>query len=413
MLEVPKLDKLVKDTFCAHGNSIEITPLFGPKRRILLNRTAYHIDLTGKDLIVGPLRITLPILSENEEAEFNLSIVKTNVGDTFCLSGINGATFRINGTFSSHAYLRKGDEVAFGRNRIRCLSDDVEQEIGLDYRVHPKLNVLIEGETGTGKTHLAKSLHEQSGVCGNFVHLNLSSYSQNILESELFGHKKGAFTGALSDKDGALKIASGGTLFLDEIDSISKETQAKLLLFLDDGLFYPVGSNQAEFIKTRVIVASGRPLEKLVQQGQMRADFFFRVSSEEVIRLDSLRDCEKRLDQLLNSYEFKHGITIHPKLKRFYQNYSWPGNIRQLNAHLRKKHLKGKTNLLTYCEIDESLMKLNQMEMVSQDDHHFYSYREMKYHYFLKIYNHCDQNIKASAKVLGVTNQTLRTVLSI
>ncbi|MFG1500737.1 sigma 54-interacting transcriptional regulator [Halobacteriovorax sp. XZX-3] len=413
MLEVPKLDKLVKDTFCVHGNSIEITPLFGSKRRILLNRTSYHIELTGKEFIVDSLEISLPIISIEDEAGFKLSIVKTNVGDTFCLSGINGATFRINGSFSSHAYLRKGDEIILGRNRIRCLREERKEKLSFDYQIHPKLNVLIEGETGTGKSYLAKKIHEQSGVLGNFVHLNLSSYSHNILESELFGHKKGSFTGALSDKDGALKMANGGTLFLDEIDSISKEVQAKLLLFLDDGLFYPVGSNQAQYIKTRVIVASGRSLLKLVEEGKMRSDFYFRISSEEVIKLDSLRENDQRLNELLCSYENRYGITIHPKLKKFYHCYSWPGNIRQLNAHLKKKHLKGKSNLLTYCEMDDNLMDHNQIIDRSIENNEFYSYRDMKHRYFLKVFNHCDQNVATTASLLGVSNQTVRTVLSI
>ena len=422
MIEVPKLDKLVKDTFCQFGHHIEITPLFGRKKRIELKRTKYDLSISGQDLIVSATNITLPkLMNSNGEKEpkYILRLVPTNIGDIYSLSSYQQrefCLFKVNGVHTSHAYLRVGDEVLLGRNKITIKggSPSSYEEDELYRCVHPDLNVLIEGETGTGKSYLARRIHEESKRYGDFVHLNLSAFSKGTLESELFGHKKGSFTGAISDKDGAFKRSEGGTLFLDEIDSISKELQAKLLLFLDDGLYYPVGSCEPHYVKTRLIVSSGQCLKTMVNKGLMRRDFYYRISSEELISLDPLRESSRRLNGILNSYENRFGITIHPKLKKFYGKYDWPGNIRQLNAHLKKKKVKSKGNLLTYCSMDEGLLELKDSEeLVENSQERLLSFRELKYQYFLKIYNRCDQNVKLASQVLKVSDQTVRSVLSI
>src|SRR5690606_12983163 len=119
--------------------------------------------------------------------------------------------------------------------------------------IQSNLPILIEGETGTGKTTLAKSIHQMSERSGEFVHVNLSAFSENLMESELFGHLKGAFTGAYNDKKGAIERANNGTLFLDEIDSTSIAVQTKLLLFLDNYKLSPVGSGVMKKINCRIL----------------------------------------------------------------------------------------------------------------------------------------------------------------
>ena len=156
--------------------------------------------------------------------------------------------------------------------------------------INSDLKILISGETGTGKSHLARKVHEKSGRLGEFVAINLSSFNPQLIESELFGHKKGSFTGAIHDKTGAFSMAKNGTLFLDEIDSLPLDLQTKLLTFIDNKKFRRVGDTKEESINTRLIFASGRPLEQLVEQGSFRKDLFFRLKSGHSVEMASLRN---------------------------------------------------------------------------------------------------------------------------
>ena len=202
--------------------------------------------------------------------------------------------------------------------------------------VKSKVPILIEGETGVGKTHIARKIHEASGCQGEFVHVNLCSFSPGLIESELFGHIRGAFTGAMNDKKGALREAREGTLFLDEIDSLSIEMQTKLLLFLEDFLVRPVGSAIKYPVQTRVICAAGKDLGEMVKEGFMRKDFYFRISSGKKLKLKSLREDPSRVESIMNKFALDKDIYFSPKLYEFYKSLPWPGNIRQLVGHLQK-----------------------------------------------------------------------------
>ena len=185
--------------------------------------------------------------------------------------------------------------------------------------IRSDLNILIQGETGTGKTRLARRIHDESGSSGDFVHINLSSFSPSLIESELFGYQKGSFTGAIKNKVGALASANFGTLFIDEIDSLPFALQTKLLLFLDDQKFSPVGSRQVLSANTRIIFASGRSLIDLVKRGSMREDFYFRIISGHEIRMRPLRDCPELIDRLINHFSIKNNVSLTIKLKEFYK----------------------------------------------------------------------------------------------
>ena len=203
-------------------------------------------------------------------------------------------------------------------------------------------SILISGETGTGKELIAKALHSESGRKGQFLAINCSAITSGLLESELFGHKKGAFTGADRDKQGLFSIASGGTLFLDEIADLPLELQPKLLRVLQEGEIRKVGATRAEKINTRVVAAAGTDLQDAVQNGHFRRDLYYRLAVVD-INLPPLRErpedivilAEYFLGQLCQR-EGRALLQINADAKKNLTDYHWPGNVRELENYLEK-----------------------------------------------------------------------------
>ena len=217
---------------------------------------------------------------------------------------------------------------------------EVFRAIGRLARSH--ITVLINGESGTGKELVAKALHRHSPRAKNpFIALNMAAIPKDLMESELFGHEKGAFTGAQARRAGRFEQANGGTLFLDEIGDMPAELQTRLLRVLADGEFYPVGSHLAVKVDVRIIAATHQDLETLVNQGRFREDLFHRLN---VIRIHipPLRDRKQDIPLLLRHFlsqaaselgtEIK---TLKPEAEAFLSTLEWPGNVRQLENSCR------------------------------------------------------------------------------
>lgn len=198
-------------------------------------------------------------------------------------------------------------------------------------------SVMIRGESGTGKELVARAVHFNSHrMKGPFVAVNCAAIPENLIESELFGHEKGAFTGADRKKLGKFQFAEGGTIFLDEIGDISVQMQVKLLRVLQERLITPVGSNQEHKINVRVVAATNRPLEKMIETGQFRADLFYRLNVMP-ITLPSLRDRREDIASLADFLVSKFNKLHSRKIRGFDKKalaalrlYGWPGNIREL-----------------------------------------------------------------------------------
>jgi sigma-54 specific flagellar transcriptional regulator A len=196
--------------------------------------------------------------------------------------------------------------------------------------------VLITGESGTGKELLARSLHEQSDrVGGAFVPINCSAIPKELLESELFGHRKGSFTGAVADRIGRFELAHGGTIFLDEIGDMSLDMQVKLLRVLQERLIDPVGATRQVPIDVRVIAATHRDLEAEIQAGRFREDLYYRLNVLPVVT-PPLRERKEDIPELLRFYA-SHYKPGHTQAVRFSTDflqalvdYPWPGNVREL-----------------------------------------------------------------------------------
>lgn len=197
--------------------------------------------------------------------------------------------------------------------------------------------VLLLGETGTGKELVAHAIHRNSPrATGPFVAVNCAALPETLLESELFGHERGAFTGAANRKDGRFVLAHHGTLFLDEVGELTLPVQAKILRVLQAREFEPLGSTRTVKVDVRIITATNRDLEKMVREGRFREDLYYRLNVFPVV-LPPLRERQEDLPALaeffLKKFSEKNrreGISLAPEVLEAFRRYAWPGNIREL-----------------------------------------------------------------------------------
>ena len=226
--------------------------------------------------------------------------------------------------------------------------------------------ILIMGETGTGKEMLAREIYKRSHL-GRFpfVAVNCAAIPSELFESELFGHEKGAFTGAYEKKEGLLKLADGGTLFLDEVGEISIQLQVKLLRFLQEGEILPVGGNKTIKVKTRIISATNKNLEKEIEKGNFREDLYYRLN-EFSVNLPPLRERSEDMLPLVQHLIEKHSH-LNSRVKgmtaeavRMLQMYSWRGNIRELGNKVKRAMALSEREFLSvedFPQIYQSLLK--------------------------------------------------------
>jgi transcriptional regulator with PAS, ATPase and Fis domain len=221
-------------------------------------------------------------------------------------------------------------------------------------------NVVLEGESGTGKELFAKAIHYQSPRAqGPFVAVNCSALAESLLESELFGHVKAAFTGAIAGKVGRFELARGGTLFLDEIGEFKPELQVKLLRVLEERVFERVGGTNSVRMDARIIVATSRNLKEEVLRGRFREDLYYRLRTVPLY-LPPLRERLEDIPPLVNQFiiwlnqKYKKDIRgLDPKVLALFQKCSWPGNIRELQRVLEYAFVFVKGHIITKSHLPE------------------------------------------------------------
>ena len=224
------------------------------------------------------------------------------------------------------------DELLIGRSPDFCSLLRAAQVVA-----PTDVTALVLGESGTGKELLATALHRESRrASGPFVAINCAALPEGLAESELFGHRKGAFTGAVKDHCGRIRAAHGGTLFLDEVGELPLTVQAKLLRFLESGEIQGIGETALERVNVRIIAATHHDLYRRVKQGQFRADLFYRLNVVPLI-MPPLRERSEDITQLLERLTTRvaqqHGLDVphfRPRALRALEQYRWPGNIREL-----------------------------------------------------------------------------------
>jgi PAS domain S-box-containing protein len=274
-------------------------------------------------------------------------------------------------------------------------------------------NVLVTGETGTGKELIARAIHNQSKRKDKtLVKLNCAAIPENLAESELFGHEKGSFTGAIARKLGRFELANGGTLFLDEIGELSLDIQAKLLRVLQESEFERVGGTQTLKCDVRIIAATHRDLAKLSQEGKFRSDLFYRLNVFP-IHLPPLRERKEDIQALamhfVNLYAAKFGKkiqTIPDRMLADLQSYYWPGNIRELQHIIERAVILSKSNQLAAVDC------INPIESPSAGAAPVLTLDEAERNHILKTLEMTSWRIagnQGAAKILGVPSTTLRS----
>lgn len=285
-----------------------------------------------------------------------------------------------------------GIEIFRDNSLIRELKEEIkgrytfENIVGKNYRMHEvfellrevaptRATVLIEGETGTGKELIANAIHHNSPRSeGAFIKVNCAALSEGLLESELFGHVKGAFTGAIADKVGRFEMADNGTIFLDEVGDITPHTQVKLLRVLQEGEFEKVGGTRTQKVDVRVITATNRDLKEMVERGEFREDLFYRLKVVP-IRLPALRERKDDIPILVRYFldkfnrEMKMEVTnISSPAMELLMDYDYPGNIRELEHVIEHAFVRCQGRTINSEHLPKDLQARGVIERVMSTD---------------------------------------------
>ncbi len=287
--------------------------------------------------------------------------------------------------------------------------------------VHSDSTILIMGESGTGKELIAKIIHANSSRKNKpFVAINCGALPETLLESELFGHEKGAFTGAIFKREGLVEAANDGTLFLDEIGETSSAMQVKLLRFVQEGTFKRVGDNRESMVNARIISATNKNLYEAVEKGEFREDLYYRLNVVN-IEIPPLRDRMDDLPLLIISFLKKHSEKMNKVVKGFVPEvveklfrYAWLGNIRELENVVECAVAMVDGEMI---EMDD--LPANFQEKISHfprktritDVPYKLAREEFERRYFEALVKRCDNNLSIAAKMSGISRKSIRTRL--
>jgi len=249
----------------------------------------------------------------------------------------------------------------------------------IDAVVATDASILLTGDNGTGKSHLAKRIHQQSARASDtFISVNMGAISESLFESEMFGHKKGAFTDAKENRIGRFELAKHGTLFLDEIANIPQSQQAKLLRVLESGEYEVLGSSQTQHADSRVISATNGDIAQLIGDGVFREDLYFRLNTIE-LRVPSLKERHEDIIPLAKHFIAQHGkkynreqLRLTPEALQALEAYHWPGNVREMSHLMERAVLLAQSSNLGQEDLHLSNLKQNNslpMMTVDQAEH--------------------------------------------
>jgi DNA-binding NtrC family response regulator len=322
------------------------------------------IEGTEDEVSIGTATGNTLVLADDTVSRHHIAIVATARGHLVRDLGSTNGTL-INGVAVERAYLAPSSLIAIGDTRLRfevaggdeaaALSSDQKwgRALGASpamrrlFAVLPRIaeadaTVLLEGETGTGKSLIASAIHEQSPRAkGPFIVVDCGAIPPNLIESELFGHDKGAFTGATTNRVGAFEAAAGGTIFLDEIGELPLDMQPKLLRALEERVVKRLGKNESTPLDIRLLAATNRDLRVEINQGRFRSDLYYRLNTFR-LRVPPLRERREDIPLLVAHYFEEMGGGEPPaSLLSDFARHDWPGNVRELRAAVERAVLLG------------------------------------------------------------------------
>lgn len=289
--------------------------------------------------------------------------------------------------------------------------------------------ILIQGETGVGKEVTAKAIHKfKYGKTKPMIKINCGTIPENLIESELFGYERGAFTGANSEgKKGKVELAEGGTLFLDEIGEMPLSLQIKILDFIQDGTFTRVGGTDVITVKTRIIAATNRDLKKMIEKGEFRKDLFYRLNVVPFF-IPALRERPDDLDALIRHFmsecNYKYGVKkrMNAKALKLLHDYEWPGNIRELEHAIEHMYIFSEGKVITEDDVTnyaENNADFDRFETMQNADSTVFcrgimplkeAKHEVERQLVMKAYEQCGSTYKA-AKLLKVDQSTVAKII--
>jgi DNA-binding NtrC family response regulator len=279
--------------------------------------------------------------------------------------------------------------------------------------------VLIRGESGTGKELIARTIHERSArASGPFVAVNCAAIPENLLESELFGHEKGAFTGAIGRRIGRFERASGGTLFLDEIGDMSLALQAKILRVLQEREVERVGGSGPVSVDVRLIAATHRDLDQDVRAGRFREDLYYRLAVV-TVALPALRergnDLRALTEHYLARYAREYGRPVQAVSREAFtvlQSYKWPGNVRQLRNVIESAVLLADSDTLLPYHLPPELLLAEAPPELADEGVSLLTLSELERRHIQKVLAASGGQMNVAAEILGIHRNTLRRKLA-
>jgi PAS domain S-box-containing protein len=409
-----------------HGRFVDVNPAIetftGLKASQIRGRKTE--DIFGEELArAGRESESRVLQGESVEKELTFSVKGFGITLTCCMMPLRDAEGNITGVLGIARDITD-------RRRLEIRSNVPETYISEAMRLTLKqaemaakgnATILLLGESGTGKDYLARHIHNRSGRAGGpYFAVNCAAIAPELAESELFGHEKGAFTGAIVRKRGLLELAEGGTLLLNEIGELSPPLQAKLLTFLDTRKFTRVGGEKEITVNARLIAATNRDLENEIRERRFRQDLFYRLSVM-TIKVPPLRErkddipflVRELLSQLVSELQLPHMPAIEPKIVHALKRYDWPGNVRELRNVLERSLILSHGQELRLAglgfgeEPEESLKATFTASFPSEQSINEVTH-ELKRFFIAEALKRSGGNRQGAAKMLGISRYSLK-----